>query len=143
MIQDNDGGVKAKNARICNNCMHEFRRNVTGRPMTCPECGSNSVYLSVDWANANPQHPHAAVILRENVRPLWLVTVTIKAGRWAVYKDGKRISTYFEKGREALDHAIAQGWQVGYRGLTYNDGGYLHGVPASRTDVHFGQTEVR
>lgn len=65
-------------------------------------------------------------------RPLWLVTVTIKGGKWAVYKDGKRISVYFAKGREAFDHAVAQGWQVGYRGFTYNEGGYLNGIPASR-----------
>lgn len=63
-------------------------------------------------------------------RLLKLVTVTIKGGRWAVYDNGKRISTYFAKGREALNHACDQGWQVGYRGLTYNDGGYLNGVRA-------------
>lgn len=64
-------------------------------------------------------------------RPLWLVTVTFKDGGWAVYKDGQRISAYFKKGREALTHAIRQGWQVGYRGMTYNDGGYLNGIRAA------------
>lgn len=65
------------------------------------------------------------------IRPLWLVRVTYsRSSAWAVYKDGKRISSYFGTGRAALDHAVAQGWQVAYRGLTYNDGGYLNGIRA-------------
>lgn len=68
----------------------------------------------------------------KTTRPLWLVMVSFKQGLWAVYKDGKRISAYFNTGREALEHAINQGWQVAYRGLTYNEGGYLNGVAADR-----------
>jgi hypothetical protein len=75
----------------------------------------------------------------KTTRQLWLVTVTIKGGKWAVYRDGKRISVNFEKGRDALSHAVAQGWQVGYRGMTYNDGGYLNGVKADDSSFYVAE----
>lgn len=54
-----------------------------------------------------------------------------KRDGWIVSR-GKHISgvSGFKTGREALVWAIAEGYQVGFRGLTYNDGGYLNGVKA-------------
>lgn len=75
---------------------------------------------------------------KKYTRPLLLVSVKRKrlislnsqAVLWAVYEDEARMSPFFAKGRQALVYAIQMGWQASYRGLTYNDGGYLNGEPA-------------
>lgn len=66
------------------------------------------------------------------LRRLTLATVKwSKRDGWIIDR-GVKISgvSGFKSGREALEWAVAEGYQVTYRGLTYNDGGYLNGVRA-------------
>lgn len=64
-------------------------------------------------------------------RKLVLVTVkhTKKLG-WIVVGDGVKSPLWLWTGREALEWGMSKGYQVAYRGKTYNDGGYLNGVKA-------------
>lgn len=99
----------------------------------CPKCGYDGpAYWGCFGCEQIAWRVQEGKQMTTTTRPLWLVTVTYsRSSGWAVYKDGKRISAYFGTGRAALEHAIERGWQVGYRGMTYNEGGYLNGVRAA------------